>query len=241
MERDQPRSPTSSARRPSAARCCWRRPLVAMVWANSPAGDSYVELRDYAIGPESLHLHLTLGRGRPTGCWRSSSSWSGWSSSASSWPATCATPGAPRCRSWPRSAGWRRRRLVYVAGQPGAGGDALRGWAIPTATDIAFAVAVLAVISTHLPNALRTFLLTLAVVDDLLAITIIAVFYTDRPRRHGAAARPGAARPLRRRRPAPDPVLVDPAAAGGGDLDAGARLRGARHRGRRPARLHRAR
>ena len=69
--------------------------------------------------------------------------------------------------------------IVYLAINARTGGDALAGWAVPVATDIAFALAVLGVISTHLPAALRTFLLTLAVVDDLLAITIIAVFFSS--------------------------------------------------------------
>jgi NhaA family Na+:H+ antiporter len=67
--------------------------------------------------------------------------------------------------------------LVYVAINVAMDGD-LTGWAVPTATDIAFALAVLAVIGSRLPTSLRAFLLTLAVVDDLLAITIIAVFFT---------------------------------------------------------------
>lgn len=78
---------------------------------------------------------------------------------------------------------------IYLAVNRGT--DNLGGWAIPAATDIAFALAVLAVVGSALPTSLRAFLLTLAVVDDLIVIVIIAVFYSsaiDLPNLLGAIA-----------------------------------------------------
>lgn len=66
--------------------------------------------------------------------------------------------------------------LVYLAITAGSGLE--RGWPVPTATDIAFALGVLAVFGRGLPAAVRVFLLALAVLDDLIAIGIIAVFFT---------------------------------------------------------------
>jgi len=67
--------------------------------------------------------------------------------------------------------------LVYVAFNAGGAGSG--GWGIPMATDIAFALGVLAVVAPGLPGSLRLFLLTLAIVDDIGAIVVIAVFYSS--------------------------------------------------------------
>jgi len=85
----------------------------------------------------------------------------------------------------------RRRRLPVLAAVAGMAAPALvflamsasqpmlhRGWAIPAATDIAFAMGVLALIGRRVPASIRLFLLTIAVVDDLGAVLVIAIFYT---------------------------------------------------------------
>ncbi len=67
--------------------------------------------------------------------------------------------------------------LLYLA--VNVGGDGARGWGIPMATDIALAMGVLALVAPHIDPALKLFLLALAIVDDIGAIVVIAVFYSD--------------------------------------------------------------
>lgn len=152
---------------------------AALVWANSPWGEIYTWLTQLRIGPAALHLDLTLAQWAADGLLAIFFFVAGLELKREF---VAGDLRDPRRAALPVAAavgGMIVPALLYVAITLPAGGGALSGWAIPTATDIAFALAVLAVISTHLPAALRTFLLTLAVVDDLLAITIIAVFYTD--------------------------------------------------------------
>jgi len=68
---------------------------------------------------------------------------------------------------------------IYLLINIDAGGEAIRGWGIPMATDIAFAVGVLALLGSRIPSSARLFLLMLAIADDIGAITVIAIFYTD--------------------------------------------------------------
>ncbi|MHA7218347.1 Na+/H+ antiporter NhaA [Arthrobacter sp. MDT1-48-3] len=151
---------------------------IAIVWANSPFSESYFAVRDLEFGYEPWHLKLSVGA---------------WASDGLLAVFFFLT-GLELKREF--VAGDLRRisrAIVPVAAAFGgvvvpalvytvvnlSSPDTLRGWAIPTATDIAFALAVLAVIGSHLPGALRIFLLTLAVVDDLIAIAIIAFFYSE--------------------------------------------------------------
>jgi NhaA family Na+:H+ antiporter len=153
--------------------------LLALVWANSPWSEAYATLRDTTVGPASLHLDLTLGTWAADGLLAVFFFVAGLELKREF---VAGDLRDPRRAALPVAAavgGMAVPALLYALVNLGAGDGALAGWAIPTATDIAFALAVLAVVSTHLPTALRTFLLTLAVVDDLLAITIIAVFYTS--------------------------------------------------------------
>ncbi len=152
--------------------------VVAVVWANSPAADSYFALREFRIGYEPWHLNLTLGTWAADGLLAIFFFLVGLELKREFVAGDLRNPSRALVPIVAAVGGVVVPAVIYVA-IVWTNPEALVGWAIPTATDIAFAVAVLAVIGTNLPSALRIFLLTLAVVDDLIAITIIAIFYTD--------------------------------------------------------------
>lgn len=147
---------------------------IALVWANV-AGASYADVRGADLGPLDLEhwaadgalaiffflAGLELKRELLVGSLRR--------------PADAAVPIVAAVTGVAVPAAAYLLVNVVADGRPGD----LEGWAIPSATDIAFALAVLAVVGSALPSPMRAFLLTLAVVDDLLVIVIIAVFYTE--------------------------------------------------------------
>jgi NhaA family Na+:H+ antiporter len=151
--------------------------LVALVLANSPLAPAYTAVRDLRIGPAALGLNLSIQQWTADGLLALFFFLAGlelkreFTAGELRDPRRAVVPVAAAIAGMAVPAG------IYLLTTLGDAGAA-SGWAIPTATDIAFALAVLAVVGPSLPSAVRTFLLTLAVVDDLLAIIVIALFYT---------------------------------------------------------------
>ncbi|MFE0462186.1 Na+/H+ antiporter NhaA [Kitasatospora sp. NPDC058965] len=152
--------------------------VVALVWANVWP-QAYQSMLHYTIGPSSpLHLHLPLEAWAKDGLLTVFFFVAGIELKREFVAGELRTPAAALLPVAAAICGVALPAVVFAVANSGPGGHR-SGWAIPTATDIAFALGVLAVVSTHLPSALRAFLLTLAVVDDLIAILIIAIFYSS--------------------------------------------------------------
>ncbi|MGW4165743.1 Na+/H+ antiporter NhaA [Streptomyces chartreusis] len=153
--------------------------ITALIWANVPAlHDSYESVGHYHLGPEALGLNLSVEHWAADGLLAIFFFVAGIELKRELVAGDLKDPKAAALPVVAALCGMAVPALVYtLTNVTGHGSSA--GWAVPTATDIAFALAVLAVIVTSLPSALRAFLLTLAVVDDLFAILIIAIFFTS--------------------------------------------------------------
>ncbi|MFM1766765.1 MAG: Na+/H+ antiporter NhaA [Actinomycetota bacterium] len=161
----------------SAALALMAAAIAGLVLANSPFGTSLLEFKHLYLGPESWGLKLSIEH------WVSDLFLAVFflvaglelkyelRSGVLSKPATAMVPIIAAI------GGVLVPALIYVA--LNAGTDGIRGWPIPTATDIAFALGVLAIFGRGLPKQARIFLLALAIFDDLVAILIIAVFFTS--------------------------------------------------------------
>ncbi|MDV9198071.1 Na+/H+ antiporter NhaA [Streptomyces sp. Wh19] len=151
--------------------------VAALVWANT-FGSGYASVSNFHFGPDSLGLNLSVAHWAADGLLAIFFFVAGVELKRELVAGELRDPRAAALPVVAALCGMAVPAVVYTLVNV-VGGGSTDGWAVPTATDIAFALAVLAVIGTSLPNALRAFLLTLAVVDDLFAILIIAVFFTE--------------------------------------------------------------
>lgn len=150
---------------------------TAMIIANSPWSQWYFSLSNSVIGPEAIHLDLTVSTWAADGLLAIFFFVAGMElkyelvSGSLSNRANAAVPIAAAL------GGMVVPAVIFFA--INAGTPSAKGWGIPMATDIAFALAVLGIAGRRLPIELRAFLLSLAVVDDLGAIIVIAIFYSS--------------------------------------------------------------
>lgn len=150
---------------------------IALVWANSPLSASYESFRGFVFGPAFLHLNLDVAHWVQDGLLAIFFTVAGLELRRELTHGDLKNPKNAALPIFAALGGMVMPAGIFLISTIGdAQGRA--GWAIPMATDIAFALAVLAVVGRNLPSSLRAFLLTLAIVDDLVAILVIALFFS---------------------------------------------------------------
>ncbi|HSJ35603.1 MAG TPA: Na+/H+ antiporter NhaA [Acidimicrobiia bacterium] len=154
---------------------------VALIWANSPLADSYHHLFEEVhleISLGAFHFEESLGHFINDGLMALFFFVVGLEIKREMVLGDLSNPKAAALPVVAALGGMIVPALIYLAFTSGAGGEATRGWGIPMATDIAFAVGVISLLGRRVPAGGKLFILALAIADDIGAIAVIAVFYT---------------------------------------------------------------
>lgn len=153
--------------------------VIALAWANSPWDASYFHLweREIALDTSFISIHLTFHDAVNDGLMTIFFFVVGLEIKRELLHGELASPRKAALPVAAALGGMVVPALIYTAWT--AGGDGAHGWGIPMATDIAFALGLLALLGRRVPFSLTVFVLALAIVDDLGAILVIAVFYSD--------------------------------------------------------------
>jgi NhaA family Na+:H+ antiporter len=152
--------------------------IAALVWANSPWSDSYASLwsHEITVGSEGLSITNSLRHWVNDGLMTFFFFVVGVEIKRELVEGELSDRAKARLPVAAAIGGMVVPALIYFAWNPV--GSGVRGWGIPMATDIAFALGVIALLGRRVPRGLKLFLLTLAIVDDVGAIVVIAVFYS---------------------------------------------------------------
>ncbi len=152
---------------------------AGFILANSPIAGAYDAIRELRLGPDVLHLDLTVQTWAADGLLALFFFVVGVELKHELLHGSLAKPSRAVVPIAAALGGMIVPAGIFLFINAGAAAGSLQGWGIPMATDIAFALAVLSLFGKRLPLSLRAFLLTLAIVDDLGAIAVIALFYSS--------------------------------------------------------------
>ena len=151
---------------------------LALVWANSPWASSYGEWLSLPLGPATLGMSKSLGLWISDGLMAVFFLYVGLEIKREMVEGQLSSRDRIALPAVAALGGMIVPALIFLALNRGDA-VAARGWAVPCATDIAFSLAVLRVVGNRVPSSLRVFLTAVAILDDIGAIAIIAVFYTE--------------------------------------------------------------